>query len=304
MTEFLATARAYPGQRLQMRFYHHLRMRPNGHQKRKIDPMALPVLTGEALPLPVSSPHLLTIRLRRFIFEVMIKPRKKAIVLLSGGLDSATALAIAVKNGFAPYALSFQYGQRHLGEIAAAKNIAARAGVEEHQVMTFDLRAFGGSALTADIAVPKERSPDQIGTGIPVTYVPARNTIFLSFALGWAEVLPALDIFVGVNALDFSGYPDCRPEFIAAFERLANTATRAGTERGEHFTIHAPLLHWSKAEIIRQGLQLNVDYSLTRTCYDPDEQDRACGSCDACQLRLKGFAANGIPDPIPYQSRD
>ena len=233
----------------------------------------------------------------------MTSTSKKAIVLLSGGLDSATALAIAVRDGFEVYALSFRYGQRHSGEIAAAAQLAKRYGVCAHHVVDFDLRAFGGSALTADIEVPRDRSSTQIGQGIPITYVPARNTIFLSFALGWAEVLPALDIFIGVNALDFSGYPDCRPEFIAAFEQLANTATRAGTERQEKFTIHAPLQHWSKAEIIRQGLLLGVDYSLTRTCYDPDEHDRACGTCDACILRLKGFADNGIPDPIAYQPR-
>jgi 7-cyano-7-deazaguanine synthase len=229
---------------------------------------------------------------------------RKAIVLLSGGLDSATVLAIACSQGYDCYALSFRYGQRHEGEIAAAQAVARSIGVKEHVIANIDLRAFGGSALTGDIEVPKHRSADEMGQGIPITYVPARNTIFLSFALGWAEVLPALDLFIGVNAVDFSGYPDCRPEFIRAFEQLANTATRAGTERGERFTIHAPLQTLAKKEIIATGLKLGVDYSLTLTCYDPAASGASCGGCDACLLRLKGFAENGTKDPISYQKID
>jgi len=235
---------------------------------------------------------------------------KKAVLLLSGGLDSATALAIAEAQGFEVYALSFAYGQRHFHELSAAQNIAARYHVKEHRVLTFDLGAFGGSALTENgIAVPKDRDMDKPG-GIPVTYVPARNTIFLSFALAWAEVLKAYDIFIGVNALDYSGYPDCRPEFIRAFENMANVATayalppstlppQAGGEgggNGRRITIHTPLINLSKAEIIRKGLELGVDYALTTSCYDP-QQGRACGRCDACQLRRKGFEENGISDP-------
>jgi 7-cyano-7-deazaguanine synthase len=223
-----------------------------------------------------------------------------AVVLLSGGLDSTTVLAIARVEGYVPHALSFDYGQRHATELEAASRIAAGAGVAEHVVARIDLRVFGGSALTADIAVPKGRSAEDMGGGIPITYVPARNTIFLSFALAWAETLRASDIFVGVNALDYSGYPDCRPEYIEAFERMANLATKAGVEGTQRLRIHAPLMQLSKEGIIRRGLELGVDYSLTQSCYDPDAQGRACGECDACLLRLRGFAAVGVPDPAPY----
>jgi len=223
-----------------------------------------------------------------------------AVVLLSGGLDSTTVLAIARAEGYVPHALSFDYGQRHATELEAASRIAAGAGVAEHVVARIDLRVFGGSALTADIAVPKGRSAEDMGGGIPITYVPARNTIFLSFALAWAETLGASDIFVGVNALDYSGYPDCRPEYIEAFERMANLATKAGVEGTQRLRIHAPLMQLSKEGIIRRGLELGVDYSLTQSCYDPDAQGRACGECDACLLRLRGFAAVGVPDPAPY----
>lgn len=222
-----------------------------------------------------------------------------AIVLLSGGLDSATALAIAVRDGFTPLALSFRYGQRHAIEIEAARRVAEAYGVREHKIADIDLRLFGGSALTADIAVPKQR--DLQADDVPVTYVPARNTIFLAFALAFAEVGQARDVFIGVNAVDFSGYPDCRPEFIAAFERLAQTATRAGVA-GQGVRIHAPLLHWSKEQIIAAGLALGVDYGLTRSCYDPDPQGRACGACDSCRLRRAGFERLGLADPSPYQS--
>ncbi len=225
--------------------------------------------------------------------------RKPAVVLLSGGLDSTTVLAIAKAEGFAPYAMSFQYGQRHARELDCARRIAAAAGVIQHQVVSFDLRAIGGSALTSDIAVPKHESVEDLPTGIPVTYVPARNTIFLSFALAWAEVLGATDIFIGVNALDYSGYADCRPEYIRAFETMANLATRAGVE-GARFTIHTPLIELTKAGIIRRGLELGVDYGLTHSCYDPTADGRACGRCDSCLLRLKGFAEAGVPDPLPY----
>jgi 7-cyano-7-deazaguanine synthase len=226
---------------------------------------------------------------------------KHAVVLLSGGLDSTTVLAIAQSEGYAPYALSFRYGQRHVAELDAARRIAAAAGVAGHVVAEIDLRVFGGSALTADIDVPKGRSAGEMGAGIPITYVPARNTIFLSFALAWAETLGANDIFVGVNALDYSGYPDCRPEYIEAFERMANLATKAGVEGIQRLQIHAPLMQLSKEGIIRRGLDLGVDYSVTLSCYDPDAAGRACGTCDACQLRLRGFAAAGVPDPAPYQ---
>ncbi|MDE3061157.1 MAG: 7-cyano-7-deazaguanine synthase QueC [Pseudomonadota bacterium] len=225
---------------------------------------------------------------------------KKAVLLLSGGLDSATALAIAKAEGFEVYAMSFAYGQRHKHELDAAQRIAAKYDVREHRVVAIDLAAFGGSALTSDIDVPKERNANEMGEGIPVTYVPARNTIFLSFALAWAEVLKAYDIFIGVNALDYSGYPDCRPEFIEAFERMANLATAYGVEGGRRIAIHAPLIRMTKAEIIRKGLELGVDYGLTFSCYDPDAQGHACGSCDACQLRLKGFRENGLDDPSRY----
>jgi 7-cyano-7-deazaguanine synthase len=227
----------------------------------------------------------------------------RAVVLLSGGLDSATTLAIAASRGFEPFALSFRYGQRHEVELQAARRVAERAGVREHVVIDIDLRKFGGSALTDDIDVPKARSLNEIGHGIPVTYVPARNTIFLSFALAWAEVLGSGDVFIGVNALDYSGYPDCRPEYIEAFERMANLATKAGVEGRQNVRIHTPLIELTKAEIIRTGLKLNVDYALTLSCYDPTSSGEACGECDACLLRLKGFRENKIEDPAPYQSR-
>jgi 7-cyano-7-deazaguanine synthase len=225
----------------------------------------------------------------------------KAVVLVSGGLDSATTLALARKQGFATYALSFRYGQRHEFELTAAERVCRALGVAAHQVMDLDLRPFGGSALTSDLPVPKGRKLEEMGEGIPVTYVPARNTIFLAFALAYAEVVGAADIFLGVNALDYSGYPDCRPEYIGAFERLANLATKAAVEGALPMRIQAPLIHWTKGEIIRRGLELGVDYGLTTSCYDPDPSGQACGACDACLLRLKGFADNGIPDPIPYQ---
>ncbi|AJY70202.1 7-cyano-7-deazaguanine synthase QueC [Geobacter sulfurreducens] len=221
---------------------------------------------------------------------------RKAVVLYSGGLDSTTCLAIARAEGFEPHAMSFSYGQRHSVELELAKRNARPAGAVEHMVVEFDLRKVGGSALTADIAVPKEG----VGDDIPVTYVPARNTIFLSFALGWAEVLGAFDIFIGVNALDYSGYPDCRPEYISAFETMANLATRLGVEGTGRFRIHAPLMRLTKAEIIRKGLALGVDYGLTHSCYDPSPAGVACGLCDSCRLRLKGFAEVGVADPVPY----
>jgi 7-cyano-7-deazaguanine synthase len=225
--------------------------------------------------------------------------RPKAIVLLSGGLDSSTTLAYAVAEGFQVHALSFRYGQRHAVELAAAQRVARQAGVESHTVIDVDLRMFGGSALTSDIPVPKDRLPAEMGSGIPITYVPARNTIFLSFALALAEVSSAFDIFIGVNALDYSGYPDCRPEYIDAFQELARLATKAGVE-GRHVRIRAPLVHLSKREIIELGLRLGVDYSQTSSCYDPSPDGAACGKCDSCQLRLKGFAEVGISDPITY----
>jgi 7-cyano-7-deazaguanine synthase len=222
-----------------------------------------------------------------------------AVILLSGGLDSTTVLAIAKAQGYAPYALSFRYGQRHEQELRAAEAVVARMGVQRHVVATIDLREFGGSALTADIAVPKGRSGEELSHGgIPVTYVPARNTVFLSFALAWAETLGASDIFIGVNALDYSGYPDCRPEYIAAFETLARLATKAGVEGSQRLKIHAPLMHWNKARIIQEGLALGVDYALTSSCYDPANDGRPCGECDACALRAKGFAEAGLADPL------
>ena len=221
---------------------------------------------------------------------------RKAVVLLSGGLDSATTLAIAKTEGFEPYALSFRYGQRHAVELTAAREAGAQIGAVEHKIADIDLRSFGGSALTADIPVPTTPSE-----GIPVTYVPARNTIFLSFALAWCEVLGAADIFIGVTAVDYSGYPDCRPEFIRAFEALANLATKAGVEDGAKFTVHAPLIAMSKAAIIRRGLALGVDYGLTRSCYAPDAEGSACGICDSCRIRLAGFAEVGTPDPARYR---
>lgn len=221
----------------------------------------------------------------------------KAIVLLSGGLDSATALAMAAAQGFETHALSFRYGQRHQSELECADAVAKAAGVARHVVMNIDMRAIGGSALTSDIEVPKCRSLDEMGDGIPVTYVPARNTVFLSYALAWAEVLDCRDIFIGVNALDYSGYPDCRPEFIEAFERLANLATKAGVEGRTPIRIHAPLIQMSKAEIIREGIRLGVDYGSTSSCYDPAADGRPCGQCDSCLLRAKGFADAGLSDP-------
>jgi 7-cyano-7-deazaguanine synthase len=224
---------------------------------------------------------------------------KKAVVLLSGGLDSATVLAIARSQGYELYALSFSYGQRHIIELDAARRVATAIGVAGHRIAAIDLRVFGGSALTADIAVPKGRGTDEMSHGIPITYVPARNTIFLSFALAWAEVLGANDIFIGVNALDYSGYPDCRPGFIAAFEKMANLATKAGVEGRQALQIHTPLIALTKAEIIRKGIKLGVDYGLTSSCYDPAPMGEPCGQCDSCLLRLKGFRENGIEDPLP-----
>ena len=224
---------------------------------------------------------------------------KHAVVLLSGGIDSTTTLAIAMAQGYATYALSFRYGQRHEREIAAATKIAIALGVHEHRVAEIDLRIVGGSALTDAIDVPKNRAQSEIAAGVPITYVPARNTIFLSYALAWAEVLDASDIFIGVNALDYSGYPDCRPEFITAFENLAKLATKSGVE-GQRFRIHAPLISLSKAEIIRRGAELGIDFSLTHSCYDPTADGRACGRCDSCQIRLKGFHEAGLRDPIAY----
>jgi 7-cyano-7-deazaguanine synthase len=223
-----------------------------------------------------------------------------AVILLSGGLDSATTLAIARSEGFTCHALSFCYGQRHAVELAAAERVARSAGVASHRVIDIDLRQFGGSALTSDTPVPKKTSAEEIGGEIPITYVPARNTIFLSFALAFAEVTGAGDVFIGVNALDYSGYPDCRPEYIAAYERMANLATKAAVEGLQKVKIHAPLIQLTKAEIIRRGLALGVDYSLTSSCYDPDAEGRACGRCDSCLLRLKGFAENGVRDPVRY----
>ena len=229
-----------------------------------------------------------------------MSPAPRAVVLVSGGLDSATVLAMARHEGFDCFALSFRYGQRHATELAAAAAVCRQAKVTEHKVIDLDLRAFGGSALTAEIAVPKGRSEEAMAAEIPVTYVPARNTIFLSFALAWAEVLGAADIFIGVNALDYSGYPDCRPAFIAQFERLANLATRAGVEGTAQFRIHAPLITMTKAGIIAAGTALGVDYGLTRSCYDPAPDGAACGRCDSCLLRLRGFRENGMADPAPY----
>lgn len=226
-----------------------------------------------------------------------MKETTQAVVLLSGGLDSYTAAGMAKSEGFACYALTVDYGQRHGREIDCARKVARVLGVCEHKVVELDLRSFGGSALTAEIAVPKRV---EVAAGIPITYVPARNTILLSLALGWAEVLGAFDIFIGVNAVDYSGYPDCRPEFIRAFESLANLATKAGVERQGKFKIHTPLIHLRKSEIITKGIELGLDYSLTHSCYDPDEQGRACGRCDSCVLRKKGFEEARVKDPIEY----
>jgi 7-cyano-7-deazaguanine synthase len=228
--------------------------------------------------------------------------RRKAVVLLSGGLDSTTTLAIAKSEGYEIYALTFRYGQRHEVEIEAARRIVALYDVVNHVVAQIDLRAFGGSALTDEIEVPKGRALEEMAGGMPVTYVPARNTIFLSFALAWAEVLETSDIFIGVNALDYSGYSDCRPEYIAAFQRMADLATKAGVEGKQKLKIHTPLISLTKAQIVKKGIELGVDYSLTVTCYDPSPDGAACGQCDACLLRLKGFAENGMSDPAKYQT--
>lgn len=227
---------------------------------------------------------------------------KRAVVLLSGGLDSATTLAIAKSEGYECYALSFDYGQRHSFELEAATEVAAANRVADHITIDIDLRKFGGSALTANIDVPKDRDEETMSTGIPVTYVPARNTVFLSLALGWAEALGAFDLFIGVNAVDYSGYPDCRPEFIEQFANLANLATKAGVDQSGSFEIHTPLIHLTKAEIIQKGLSLGVDYRLTHSCYDPSLEGISCGHCDSCQLRQKGFQEAGSVDPIAYQS--
>jgi len=226
---------------------------------------------------------------------------KKAVVLLSGGLDSTTTMALAIDRGFDVWALSVDYGQRHRFELEAAARVAQAMGAREHIVSRVELSRFGGSALTDDVAVPKSRSTDEMDAEIPVTYVPARNTVMLSLALAWAETLSAADIFLGVNAVDYSGYPDCRPEYIESFERMANLATKAGVEGSLRFRIHAPLIELTKAQIIRTGLDLGVDYSLTHTCYDPDENGISCGRCDACILRIRGFEEAGGADPLAYQ---
>jgi 7-cyano-7-deazaguanine synthase len=227
---------------------------------------------------------------------------RRAVVLVSGGLDSATALALGRADGYETYAITFRYGQRHGVELEAARRVVEAANVAEHIEVEIDLRRIGGSALTADIDVPKGREVAEMSEGIPVTYVPARNTVFLSFALSWAEVLQADHIFIGVNALDYSGYPDCRPEYIEAYQAMANLATKRGVE-GHRLHIHTPLIDLTKAEIIKRGSELGVDYGLTRSCYDPSPAGEACGECDSCLLRLKGFAENGFDDPAPYQMR-
>jgi 7-cyano-7-deazaguanine synthase len=227
--------------------------------------------------------------------------KEKAVVLLSGGLDSTTVLAMAMQQGYACYCLSFSYGQRQTVELVRAKENARRMGAVSHLVLNLDLDKIGGSALTGDIAVPKNRSAAEMESSIPVTYVPGRNTIFLSHAMAWAEVLGAFHIFIGINVLDYSGYPDCRPEYLAAFEKVANLGTRAGVESGRSYKIHAPLMHLTKKEIILKGKELGVDYSRTHSCYDPDSEGKACGRCDACQLRLKGFHEAGLVDPVVYQ---
>ncbi len=233
--------------------------------------------------------------------QVAGRVRGKAVVLLSGGLDSTTTLAVARSEGWECYALSFDYGQRHRLELEAARRVADTLGAVEHVVLKIDLRAFGGSSLTCDqLPVPKDRDSVQIASGIPITYVPARNTVFLAFALGWAEVLEAFDIFIGVNCIDYSGYPDCRPAYLEAFERLANLATKAGVEGLGTFKLQAPLLHLSKADIIRRGVELGLDFSLTWSCYDPTPERLACGRCDSCRLRLKGFKQAGLKDPLRY----
>jgi 7-cyano-7-deazaguanine synthase len=227
---------------------------------------------------------------------------KPAVVLLSGGLDSATALAVARRDGFRCHALTIAYGQRHAAELQAAHRVAHALGVVEQRVIELDLRTFGGSALTADIPVPRDRSPEAMSGDIPITYVPARNTVFLSLALAWAEVLGSFDIYMGVNILDYSGYPDCRPEFVTAFEQLANLATKAGVEKKGRFSVHTPLIQSSKADIIRLGMSLGIDYSLTHSCYDPAADGAACGRCDSCRLRRAGFEAAGVADPTRYSS--
>jgi len=227
---------------------------------------------------------------------------KRAVVLVSGGIDSTTTLAIAIAGGYEAYALSFDYGQRHQIETQAARRVAKSLGAKEHRIAKIDLRVFGGSALTDDLDVPKQRSETEIAQDIPITYVPARNTIFLAYAIAWAEVIPANDIFLGVNAIDYSGYPDCRPEFIEAFETLANLGTKTGVE-GRRFQIHAPLIKSSKAEIIRKAVELGIDLSLTHSCYDPTPEGLACGECDSCLLRFKGFREAGMTDPIRYVKR-
>ncbi len=226
--------------------------------------------------------------------------KKKAVILLSGGIDSATTLAVARSMGFDLYALSFRYGQRHMVELEAAARIACAMSASRHLIVDIDLRRIGGSALTSELLVPKHRSVEELGKEIPVTYVPARNTIFLSYALAWAEVIGSFDIFIGVNALDYSGYPDCRPEFIEAYERMANLATKAGVEGALKLKIHTPLIDLTKAQIIHRGMEIGVDYSLTHSCYDPGEDGTACGYCDSCLLRLKGFHEAGINDPVKY----
>ena len=231
-----------------------------------------------------------------------MKSHPRAVVLLSGGLDSTTTLAIAKSEGFEVFGITFRYGQRHDLEIEAARRVAEHFGVSDHMIADINLRQFGGSALTDDLEVPKDRSLGEMGSGIPITYVPARNTIFLSFALAWAEVLRSSDIFIGVNALDYSGYPDCRPEYIAAYEQMANLATRAGVEGTSRVSVHTPLISLSKADIVKRGIALHVDYGLTSTCYDPSSDGEACGACDACLLRLKGFAEAGMADPARYRA--
>lgn len=232
----------------------------------------------------------------------MIQQAKAAVVLLSGGIDSTTTLAIAKHEGFRLHALTFRYGQRHAIEIDAARRVAQALGVAHHAIVDMDLRVFGGSALTDDLAVPKSRTLDEIAHGIPITYVPARNTIFLAYALAYAEVSQSEDVFIGVNARDYSGYPDCRPEYIQAFEAMANLATKAAVEGRQRLRIHSPLIHLDKAQIIQRGLELGVDYALTHSCYDPAPDGAACGQCDSCLLRLKGFAEVGVADPIAYRT--
>jgi 7-cyano-7-deazaguanine synthase len=235
-------------------------------------------------------------------FDNTLAVMSRAVVLLSGGVDSSTTMAVARAAGFETYALTFRYGQRHAAEAEAARRVAQALGATRHEIVAIDLRTFGGSALTADIDVPKDRTAAEISKGIPVTYVPARNTIFLSYALAWAEVLGAQDIFIGVNALDYSGYPDCRPEYVGAFERMANLATKACVEGGQKLKIHTPLIHLTKAEIVAEGVALGVDFSLTLSCYDPAPDGAACGRCDACILRRKGFAGAGVADPTHYRA--